>query len=418
MRFILSIGTFFLLVTCAYSADPLTVGEAVDIAARTHPQVVEARAVVAGTEARVGQALANYYPQITIAADWNNSRSFLTSFGGIKETELHSAAAYLRQTFYDFGRTSGAVDSTRENREAARYALTVTRQDLVFRVKSAFYLVLATERQITATRETVKLREDVYQQAREFFQQGIRPKVDVARAEANLYTARTALVRAENNRELARVELASAMGVDSLGERPLMEPPFSEASVPGRERLQQAAFTGRAELKRLNALQSAAVAGLQTAKAGYLPVLSGSASAGYADKDFPPDSTVWSVGINLTVPIFSGFATVEQVRETQATIRAVEAQRDGAKLQIIKEVESAWLGVREATARISSTGKEVEAVRESRTLSMARYQEGVGIIIEISDAQAQALDAETANIQAVYDHQVAMARLDRAVGKE
>ena len=416
--FLLSIWTFIFLVTSAYPADPLTLGEAVAIAVRKHPQVVEAREVVAGAEARVGQARANYYPQITVAADWNNNRAFLPSLGGIKETELYSAAAFLRQSIYDFGRTSGVVDSTGENREAARYALTVTRQDLAFRVKSAFYLLLATERQLTSTRETVKFREDVYRQAREFFQQGIRPKVDVARAEANLYTARTALVRAGNNRELARVELASSIGIDSLGDRPIEEPAFSEASIPERDRLQQAAFTGRSELKRLNALQSAAVAGLQTAKAGYLPILSGAASVGYANQDFPPDGAVWSVGINLTVPIFSGFATMEQVRETQAAIRAVEAQRDGAKLQIIKDVESAWLGVREATARISSTGKEVEAARENRALAMARYQEGVGNIIEVSDAQAQALDAETAKIQAVYDYQVAMARLERAVGKE
>jgi len=108
---LLSIWMFIFLVPSAYSADPLTVGEAMAIAARKHPQVVEAREVVAGAEARVGQARANYYPQITVAADWNNSRSFLPSLGGIKETELHSAAAYLRPTTYDFGRTSGAVSA-------------------------------------------------------------------------------------------------------------------------------------------------------------------------------------------------------------------------------------------------------------------------------------------------------------------
>jgi outer membrane protein TolC len=51
-------------------------------------------------------------------------------------------------------------------------------------------------------------------------------------------------------------------------------------------------------------------------------------------------------------------------------------------------------------------------------LAGGRYQEGVGSIIEVTDAQSQAIDAETAQIQATYDARIALARLDRAVGKE
>ena len=65
-----------------------------------------------------------------------------------------------------------------------------------------------------------------------------------------------------------------------------------------------------------------------------------------------------------------------------------------------------------------STEKEVAAATENQTLAMGRYQEGVGNIIEVTDAQSQALDAETAHIQAIYDYYTALARLDRAVGKE
>ena len=75
-----------------------------------------------------------------------------------------------------------------------------------------------------AVRENVKAREEVFRQAQEFFNQGIRAKVDVARAEANYFAAKTNLIRAENNREIARVELANAMGIASLGERTLVEP--------------------------------------------------------------------------------------------------------------------------------------------------------------------------------------------------
>jgi outer membrane protein TolC len=416
-----TLGFLVLLVLMSaqsYATELLTLEEAVTTALKNHPQVIEAKENLNGAEARTGQALANYYPQISFAADWNKGRSFLTAQESIKLIEVNTDALYLKQTIYDFGRTAGVVDVARSNREATEKALTVTRQDLTLRVQSAFYLLLATEKQVIAVRETVKSREGIFRQAQEFFNQGIRAKVDVARAEANLFAAKTALIRAENNREIARLELANAMGMPSLGERALVEPSQTLLSLPKKSLSQQDAMRNRAELQQLAALKSAASASLKTAKGSYLPILSGTANIGYAAQNFPPDGNVWGVGLDLTVPLFSGFSSVEQVREATATINAIEARQNNLRLQIIKEVESAWLSGNEASARIVSTQKEVAAASENKSLAEGRYQEGVGTIIEVTDAQSQALDAQTANIQASYDYYTALARLDRAIGKQ
>ncbi len=402
----------------SYAAEPLSLDEALATALKSHPQVIEAKENLKAAEARTGQALANYYPQVSFAADWNKGRSFLTAQESIRQTEVNTDAFYLKQTIYDFGRNSGAVDTARGNRDAIDKALTVTRQDLALRVRSAFYLLLATEKQVVAVRENVKARDEIYRQAQEFFNQGIRAKVDVARAEATLFAARTALIRAENNREIARMELANAMGMASLGERTLIEPSQALPSLPERGAAQQDAVRNRAEMQQFTALKSAAAGNLKSAKSSYLPILSGVASAGYADRDFPPTGNVWGVGLNLTVPLFSGFSSVEQVREATAAINSIEARQNNLKLQIIKEADSAWLDGNEASARMVSTEKEVAAANENKSLAEGRYHEGVGSIIEVTDAQSQALDAQTANIQARYDYYTALARLDWAVGKQ
>jgi TolC family type I secretion outer membrane protein len=406
-----------LMTASLHAVEPLTLSEALAIAANNHPRVIEAKANLEGANAGTGQALANYYPQITIAADWAKSRSFLTPLGGIRNTEVHTEALYLKQTIYDFGRTAGAVAAARGNSNAAEEDLALTEQDLAFRVRAAYYLVLAAAQQTVTVRETVRAREEVFRQAGEFFKEGIRAKVDVARAEADLHGAATSLIRAENNLEIAKVELANAMGVPSLEDRMPVEPGTAAVTVPERSQALRIALANRAELKRLAALKEAAAGNLKAARSGHLPILSGAASAGYADQDFPPDGNVWVVGLNLTVPIFSGFATVEQTREAAASLRALEARESDQKLQIVKEVESAWFGVREAAARISSTKKEEAAANENLFLSMGRYQEGVGNIIEVTDAQALALTAETGHIQAVYDYHTSLALFDRALGK-
>lgn len=401
-----------------HAASTLTLDEAISTALNNHPQVIEAQQNLLGAEARASQAQANYYPQMSFAADWSKGRSFLTALENIRQTEVNSDVLYLKQTIYDFGRTSGAVDAARGIRDATDKALTVTRQDLILRVRSAYYLLLAAEKQVVAVRETVKSRDNVYKQAAEFFNQGIRAKVDVAKAEATLFASKTSLIQAENNREMARNELANAMGMESLGERSLVEPSSLSIPLPERSLSQQDAVRNRIELQQLAALKSAANGNLKSAKSSYLPTLSGMATVGYADRDFPPTGKVWGVGLNLTVPLFSGFSSVEQVREANAALNSIEARKNILRLQIIKDVDSSWLGAKEAVARMASTEKEVVAANESKSLAEGRYQEGVGSIIEVIDAQSQALDAQTSNIQATYDYYTALARFDRSVGKQ
>ncbi len=403
----------------ARAAEPLTLGEALTTADKNHPQIEEAAANLSATEAKLGQAKANYWPQINLAADWNKGDTFLTALGGIKETEVSTTSVVIRQNLYDFGRTAGATAAAGGAKAAAAEGLTVSRQDVAFRVKASWYLVLAAEKQVEASRKTVAAREGLARQAGEFFRHGIRSKVEVARTEAALFAGKSLLIRAENNRDLARLELANAMGLTSLADRPLAEPEANAAPAPeDLASLREEALRSRSELKRLSSLKDAASGSLRSARSGYLPTLSGTASYGEAAQSMLPEGQVWALGINLTLPVFSGFATREQVREADAVIRGVEAQHRNLRMQIAKEVESAWLGINEAQARLAASSKETVAAQESQRLAMERYREGLGTMIEALDAQAQALNAETARIQAGYDQKIAKARLDRALGRQ
>ena len=67
-----------------FAASPLTLEEAIATALKSHPQVVEARENLNGAEAKTGQALANYYPQISLSADWIRGQTLLSGPGNHK----------------------------------------------------------------------------------------------------------------------------------------------------------------------------------------------------------------------------------------------------------------------------------------------------------------------------------------------
>jgi outer membrane protein TolC len=420
----MNLALFLLLLAsspaAANAAEVLTLEEAVAAGLEHHPRAAAALAQADAAKARGGLASAAYYPQISIAADWARSRAFypILGSGSLKETEVHSAAVQLKQTLYDFGRTSGAAKAARHNRAAAERSHAAARQDAALGVREAYYLALAAEKPLAAEREAAAAEEEIFRQARGYFEEGVRSKLDVSRAVAELHAARAALIRAENNRDLSRVALAASMGRPGSEARELAEPGEPRAEIPDREEARRRALTENADIRRLDSLLDAARAGARAARSEFLPVLAAAASAGRADDSFPPRGSVWSAGIGLSVPVFSGFSTREKAREADATLRAVAAERENTALAVGRDADAAWLSVREAAARSEAAAKREAAARESRVLAAERYREGVGSIIEVSDAQASAIDAETARIQAAYDGRVARARLARALGEE
>jgi outer membrane protein TolC len=402
----------------AAQSSSLTIDEAVAAAVASHPQVLEAAAGVDGSLARADRATAPYYPEIGLIADWNKGRNYFTHLNGARDIQAITAGVTLRQNLYDFGRTAGSVEAGRRGHEAARELQSSVKRDMAFRAKEAFYQLLAAEKQLKVIEENARLRSETLRQARESFASGKRSKLDVVRAESSFYAVESLLSRAESNREVARMELAMAMGSTVPVSRPLAEPAVSEGSVGDLTGLQRQALIQRPELRRLQSLRDAADGTMKSVRSGHLPLLSASASAGIADNAFLPDGGVWNVGVTLAVPLFAGYATVNQERDVLSHIRSIDAQNAGARMAIIREVEGAWFALRDAESRFESSSRERSAARETMDLQSARYRDGSAGINEIADAQVQLLAAETASVHARCDIGIARARLARASGAE
>ena len=80
------------------------------------------------------------------------------------------------------------------------------------------------------------------------------------------------------------------------------------------------------------------------------------------------------------------------------------------------EVEQNYLELKEAEERITATSKLVEQALENLRTAEGRYNAGVGSAIEITDAQVMLSSARITNIQALYDYNCSLTRLQRAMG--
>jgi outer membrane protein TolC len=125
----------------------------------------------------------------------------------------------------------------------------------------------------------------------------------------------------------------------------------------------------------------------------------------------------WSYGISLQWPLFDGGLTRGRVEEARANLRSAQAQQRNTNQTVSSEVVQAYLNVRSAEEKVIAAEAEATNAEESLRLASGRYQAGVGIYIEVTDAQTALVTAQTNRVNALYGLSLARAELARALGQ-
>lgn len=429
---VLSVLLLTLFVPCLALAQPIAEGEqltlsrAIEIALANQPTIRAGQSQVRVNEARIGQAQANYYPQLAYTADYSrispassSNRVFTAGSGTSVSTggayDQYTTGVGLNQLVYDFGKTGSQVKAQRFSTEASRFDLQNIRQVVVFNVRQSYYALLAGQRLTTVAQESVKGFQHHLDQARGFFDVGLRPKFDVTKAEVDLGSARLGLIKAENLVRLSRVTLNNNLGLTDVPEYRVEEIlSFERYMLPFDEALRKA-YEQRPDLLSIRAQKEASREQVNVAKKNYFPVLTGNASHTYAGTSFPLDHG-WQFGLELNFPIFSGFLTTYQVAEARSTYDVVSANEAKLRQSALLEVQQTYLSLREADESVQTTDLTVRQARENLDLAQGRYDAGVGNPIEVSDALVAYATAQGNYISALYNYKTASAGIEKAIG--
>lgn len=390
--------------------------------------VERARAASAQTDV----SRAGFLPSLTISTSPQLSISNGTQVVGpvtVNNTNITLQAdlsASLRWTLWDFGRTSGAVESAEIGARAATLDVEAARRSAVSSAVSAFYSVVLDKEAIDTARVTVTFRERSLEVARGFTEAGARPPIERTRAEVSLASARLDVANAEVLYRSDLVALAGALGVDALGELEVVVP----SPLPAVEDVASAAQ--RAGVDRPEVLASRvrtqqADQQVENARRGLLPTLSASASASvrfsqnwryvdpnWTDTNGPSES--FSAGVSLSWPAFD--PTV------RANIRVAEINAATARMQEQQSVISART---EAVQTVVAARSAQQALAQSETLAQGaaanlaqaqgRYETGAGNITELVDAQMQDAQARASLARARWQFEAAKARAYIAQGR-
>ena len=398
---------------------PLTAAEAALLALHYQPTLVGVASGVTAAKARTQETRAATKAQLGVAASYahivtNTAGAASAASAGPPPGYLVSAEA--RQLLYDFNHTRDLIRQSIANEHFAGATLTRAQADLVLQVKQAFYSYLEAIHLVAVNEDNVKSQEYQLALAQARLNTGLGLPADVARAQAAKAEAIFNLTSARSNARQACVNLAETIGVDPR--MPLIPAEASEPAVipVDARQLTQQALKQRPEIAQAQANIDAAIFGISAARTTNAPQIVGSLGVLQHGSDFPPTGNAITIGIAAQwTPVDGGF-TKGRVKETQAALQLAQSQMDSTRLGIIADVSSAYIALKTAEQKIATADAEIFDAEEALKLARGRYQAGIGVFIDIIDAQTALDTANTNRVNAVSAVDQARAALAHAVG--
>ncbi|MCS6777964.1 MAG: TolC family protein [Chloroherpetonaceae bacterium] len=191
------------------------------------------------------------------------------------------------------------------------------------------------------------------------------------------------------------------------------------------ETLRDEALALRPEIMQADANIAAAKKGIVLARRSVLPSFGLSWNLNYAPDTagFAPIITTWQAVAQVTIPLYDGGLARARSRQARADVATAETNRRAVVDQIVLEVRQAYLNLLQARDRVAVANQALAQAQEAFRLARVRYEAGVTAVagvspqIELSDAQTALVQAQSNQINALYDYNNARARLDRAVGR-
>jgi outer membrane protein len=407
---------------------PITRTDAERLALKNNPRITASHllALAAGQVTR--ETRSGELPQISAAITATKAEDgSRIGAGALTDSRLYTHAGTggsFTQLITDFGHTHDLVATNKLQQKAHDQTALATEQDVLLATDQAFYRLLNAQSLLDVAKATVAARGDVQNLTSALTKSALKSDLDLNIASADLSQSQLLQLDAENAVASASAELAAVLAAPQATLYRAVEDPEAASPPPPSSDSSQAINAGaQAQRPDLQALRFSAAADQKFAVAQqlqHLPTISALAIGGITpvapDGVFVPN---WYAagGVNLTLPLFTGFRIDAQTQEARLREKAAEKQAQDLSDTIARDVRVALLNAQTAFRRIAVADQFRKQTAQALALAQTRYKLGLSSIVELSQAQLQSTQAAVAAVNARYDYLLSLRALDYARGQ-
>jgi len=335
------------------------------------------------------------------------------------DRDQYKAGFVIRQPIFTGGRLNAARKASQYSRDAQAQGNRALEEEVVFQVTRAYRTAQLAEAFQDVAVEAVELLKAHEHDVAILVEKGANPEIDLLRTRTELANARKELNGANNAVDLAYSALKNLLSIPleksvHLTEALVRSPRPEEAlsSLTG------VALSQRPELFAIDSKIAATEQSYKAAKGEYMPSIALEGRYEYMEGDFRDieGGDHWTVGVEAQLPLWNWGKTAARVRETRSQLAQTKILRDKITDHIRLEVRQAFLDIGKAEKNIEAAESALKTAREAYRQTRARYRAGEGTNTDVLDVRTALSRTEANHTQALYDYNVALAALHRAIG--
>lgn len=360
-----------------------------------------------------------------------NWQSTATKMGGkyyedmLKLSRNYGNTLNLTMPIYTGGQLEGAIKAADLAMNANELGLELSKQQVKAATMSAYYQALQAKNQIKVAQDSVNTLTEHLKNVNAQYTVGTVAKSDVLGTQVQMANAEQNLINANNSYDVAIASLNNVMGLPTDTELNLTDSlDYNVYEIP-LEECTAYARSNRPDVLMADYQVAIAEAGVQQAKAGYMPKVSAQASKSWAgDSPFGSEETdqrygqnnSWTAGVVVSWDIWDNNVTQSKVNQSKAAVAKAEAAAENTRQSGDLEVRTAYLNLKAAEKSINTTQVAVDKAQEDYKIAQVRYAAGVGTNLDVMDAEEKLAQAQTNYYTALYNYNSSKAALDKAMG--
>ncbi|MDH3697135.1 MAG: TolC family protein, partial [Flavobacteriaceae bacterium] len=326
-------------------------------------------------------------------------------------------------TLFDGLRNVYQMNRARLNEVANQYRLDNLIDDIRLNVANAYLLVLSNKESLKVFRAQFAVTEQDMKRTKELVDSGVVPRGDLLEIEATAANQEQQIVDGENQVTLSLISLAQLLQITDYENFDIADEEFA---VPPSDILDSSpkvifdkALTFRNDIKFSQANVDLAEKDLQIAKGAIFPTIGAfiNYNTRYSDQTIDPltGETIpfrdqlylndgISYGAQLTIPIFNGFSTGNNIKRSQISLEKARLQFEQDKLDLENTINIAYVDVQSFAKSYEAAQKTLEARKLAYEYSKERFDVGLMNSFDFSQAQARVDNAEAEVIRTKYNY--------------
>lgn len=321
---------------------------------------------------------------------------------------------------YTGGKVEGNIDVAKLGKTNAQEDILRVEQATKYSAIEGYYGLLAYQELQGVYHEAVDNLQGHLDNVQAQYNVGTKAKVDVLSSDVSLANAKTTAITADNNVAIAESNLNNILGLPletklNLADHQL---PFDTYNISLQEATDYAMKYRPEVLQAAIAVQQAE-RNIDIADAGNKPTVAITGGNNWADNTFPgidANKRSWNIGAGVTYNFYDGGATKAKVNQAKQDLLVARETEQKTREAVQLEVKQAYLNIRSAAQKVEETQTVVDQAHENYRIQNIRYQAGVGINLDVLDAQLSLNEAQVNHIQALYDYNVGIAKLEQVMG--